>query len=212
MMDVAFQIAELKRRIDDMVRVGTIVECRYESEPPMAKVRFGETLSGWIPFMADRANGQEVSWDAPEVGERVLVLALSGDTHSARILPGALYCEDHPQPSVSPDIISRQHNDGSHDTYDRSIKKRKIQLHDDGIFEIQVGASVLTITKNGASLAADEITMTALTDINLHGPTITLHGDVNLGGVGGKPVARKGDVISTDLKKIMEGSSNVKSK
>jgi phage baseplate assembly protein V len=211
-MDLAYQIAELKRRMDNMIRVGTVVECDYAAEPPVARIKDGEHVSGWIPFMADRANGQEVAWDAPEIGERVMVLALAGELSNSRILPGSFYCEDHPPPAVQPDVITRMHKDGAHDTYNRDLMTRTIQIPDGGTVNVLVGESLFSITGGGVTLTTPQITMMAEGAINMHGQEITLHGKVNLGGKGGKPVARKDDTISTETKKITKGSSNVKSK
>lgn len=219
MKNVAWEIAELKRRMDNMVRLGTIVEADYQKGPPMARVNYGESESGWIAFMADRANGQEVSWDAPEIGERVLVLALSGDPANARILPGSLYCEDHPAPSINPDVITRMHKDGAHDTYDREAHLRTIQIPEEGELKIMVGDTLVSVRGSHVMIQSDTITLdgeTILLDggssVTLKSPTIILDGETHLGGTGGEPVARKGDDISTTLKKITKGSSNVFSK
>jgi len=200
-MDFAFELAELKRRMDNMIRGGTIVETDYMAEPPVVKIKDGEFVSGWLPFMTMRANGQEVSWDAPEIGERVMAISPSGDPANARVIPGALYCTDHPQPAISADVITRMHKDGAHDTYNRELSTRTIQIPEDGAFKVQVGQTVLSLTDDGATLTSPAITLLA--------DTITLDGETHLGGAGGDPVARKGDDINTTTKKITKGSDNV---
>ena len=201
MSDFAYQIAELTRRMDNMIRRGVVVEADYMAAPPLIKIKDGEFTSGWLPFMAQRAHGQEVDWDAPEIGERVIALSPSGDPANATIIPGALYCDEHPSPAISPDILSRMHADGAHDSYDRRESTRLIQIPDDGHFKVQIGRTVLTLSKDAADLTSQTITLKA--------ETITLDGTTHLGGAGGEPVARKGDAISTQTRKITKGSDNV---
>ena len=200
-MNTAFEIAELKRRMDNLIRVGTIIEANYEAEPPVVRIKDGEHNSGWIPFMTDRAHDQEVSFDAPEIGERVMVLAVSGNLSNARVLPGSLYCEDHLAPAVNPDVITRMHKDGAHDTYEREAHVRTIQLPQEGELKILIGGSSVSISNDAISITSPAIT--------LDGDTITLAGETHLGGAGGEPVARKGDDISHATEKITKGSDNV---
>lgn len=219
MMDLAYEIAELKRRLDNMVRGGTICETDYMASPPVAKIKDGEFVSGWLPFMTRRANGQEISWDAPEVGERVMAISPSGDPENTRILPGALYCDAHPAPAVNADVITRMHKDGAHDTYDRETHVRTIQLPNVGELKVKVGNTLVSvrgshviIKSDKITLDGDEILLDGSTSVTLKSPTIILDGETHLGGVGGKPVARLGDTISTTTKLITKGSSNVFSK
>lgn len=196
-MSVEARLDELTRRLDNVVRVGTVIEADYMAEPPAARVDFGDYESGWMPFMTRRANGQETSWDAPELGERVTVLAISGDTASAQIMPGALYCDENPAPAVDPGLITRMHDSGAHDTYDQNGKLRVIQVPAGEAIKLIAGGASVVITDNAITLTA---------------PTIILNGETHLGGTGGKPVARKDDTISHDLQKITKGSDNVFSK
>jgi len=206
-MDCAYEIAEINRRIDNMIRVGTVVECDYERA--RARVDVGEQTTGWLPFMAERARDQEISWDAPEPGERVMVLAMSGDLANSCILHGALYCVDHPAPSASSDIITRAHKDGAHDTYDRGAHSRTIQLPDNGELTFLVGDTRITASHDSVTITATDVDVRADNSVTVTANTITLDGEVHLGGTGGEPVARKGDDINTTLKKITKGSDNV---
>lgn len=216
MTDFAFEIAELKRRMDNMIRGGTIVEMDYMAEPPRAKIKDGEQVLGWMHFMTMRANGQEISWDAPEVGERVMAISPSGDLANARIIPGALYCNAHPAPTVNPDVITRMHKDGAHDTYDREAHVRTIQIPEEGELKVVVGDTLVSvrgqhvmIKSSNITLDGDEILLDGSASVTLKSPMIILDGETHLGGAGGDPVARKGDDINTTTKKITKGSDNV---
>lgn len=210
MTDYAFEIAELKRRMDNMIRGGTIFEANYMAEPPVVRIQDGELTTGWLPFMTARANGQEVSWDAPEIGERVTVISPSGDMSNARVILGSLYCDAHPAPAVNPDVITRMHADGAHDTYNRELNTRTIQIPQDGALKIRVGGTVISATEDAVTITAPDITMTAENAITLNAAEIVSNGKVYLGGkAGALPAARKTDTINTTTKLIAKGSANV---
>lgn len=91
-MNTTAAIAELTRRIDNLLRIGTVAEVMGD----LCRVKTGELLTQFRPFLTRRAGSAKTSW-RPTVGEQVMLLSLSGDLANAYILP-AIYSDDNPSP------------------------------------------------------------------------------------------------------------------
>lgn len=200
---IDMRLSELERRFENIIRHGTIAATDYETAK--VKVAFSDELtSGWLPWFTSRAAGAEITWSAPEAGERVTVLSPNGDIHQGRVMP-AVYSDVSPAPSINPDVITVAHKDGAHVTYDRKSHRYVVQPHNDGLIRLLVGTTDIQIDN-----AAIQITANATVDIVA--PTVTVTaGTVNLGGTGGEKVARIGDAVHPQTMKIIEGSDVTKS-
>ena len=99
--DASFELAEIARRLANVVRIGTVAQL----DLPNARLRasYGiddagrPVLTGWLPWLTARA-GADRSWWAPTAGEQVILLAPSGDLAQAAALP-AIYSDAAPAPS-----------------------------------------------------------------------------------------------------------------
>jgi phage baseplate assembly protein V len=207
MVELEQRLSDLAHRLERLLSFAAIAAVDYPAA--RVRVRFSEThVSGWLPWLTRRALGDELSWDAPEIGERVLVLAPSGTLESACVLP-ALYSDASPHDEVSADVITRRHSDGAEDRYDRALSQRTITLPDAGRLTIQIGTTQLVLEDGEATLTADEILLEGMNSVKVESPSIVLEGSVDLGGTGGKPVARQDDPVASG--KITSGSSEVRS-
>lgn len=91
-----FGLADLERRLANVVRYGTITE--VDAANARAKVTFGgETTSAWLQFSTSRAGGARV-WSPPVPGEQVVVFSPMGDTAQGVIM-GSLPNNAFPPPS-----------------------------------------------------------------------------------------------------------------
>lgn len=72
-----FETKELDRRLGNLAQMGVVEEVDY-SNPPRARVRIGELLTGWLRMGTRRAGDAHESWGY-SVGEEVLVIATSGN-------------------------------------------------------------------------------------------------------------------------------------
>src|SRR5919202_5030110 len=82
----AYSFEEVERRLDHLVRIGTVYETDY-GRMPQARVRV--LLDGWPSAWLPRApcrNGPNGEWDPPEIDEQVIVVAPSGTTAGAYVL------------------------------------------------------------------------------------------------------------------------------
>lgn len=91
--NLAFRVAELERKLANVVRPGRIFE--VDTERTRVRVAYDVTLEGepvvtaWLPWLTARA-GVVMTWSAPSLGEQVLLLAPTGDLAQAFVLP-AIY-------------------------------------------------------------------------------------------------------------------------
>lgn len=147
--DLAFRVSELERRLVNLLRRGVIAET--DPANARARVRSGELLTAWLPWITTRAGGDR-SWWAPEPGEAVMLLCPEGEPGLGVILP-ALYSTGAPAPAASADIHRTVHGDGSSVTVDRAAKRVVIDLPGDLVIRaggtIHVDAQAIRLLEGG---------------------------------------------------------------
>ncbi|MBW3528127.1 phage baseplate assembly protein V [Shewanella sp. NKUCC05_KAH] len=119
-MNTTAAIAELTRRIDNLLRIGTVAEVKGDS----CRVKTGELLTQFRPFFTRRAGTAKTSW-RPTVGEQVMLLSLSGDLTNAYILP-ALYSDENPEPDDNDNRERTTYPDGAVIEYDPDTSSLKV--------------------------------------------------------------------------------------
>jgi phage baseplate assembly protein gpV len=78
-------LIELQRRLDNILRVGTIDQVDHQSS--RVRVRSGELLTAWLLWFEVRA-GNVRTWCPPSVGEQCLVLSPGGELAAGMVLVG----------------------------------------------------------------------------------------------------------------------------
>ncbi|WP_172587214.1 phage baseplate assembly protein V [Shewanella xiamenensis] len=131
-MNTTAALAELTRRIDNLLRIGTVAEVKGDS----CRVKTGELLTQFRPFFTRRAGTAKTSW-RPTLGEQVMLLSLSGDLTNAYILP-ALYSDENPEPDDNNNRERTVYPDGAVIEYDPDTSALKVT----GIKTATVQASV----------------------------------------------------------------------
>ncbi|MGI2131522.1 phage baseplate assembly protein V [Shewanella baltica] len=119
-MNTTAAIAELTRRIDNLLRIGTVAEVKGN----VCRVKTGELLTQFRPFLTRRAGTAKTSW-RPTVGEQVMLLSLSGDLTNAYILP-ALYSDENPEPDDNNNRERTVYPDGAVIEYDPDTSALKV--------------------------------------------------------------------------------------
>ncbi|WP_439257128.1 phage baseplate assembly protein V [Lonepinella sp. BR2271] len=145
--------AELNRRIDNIIRFGTIADVNHAER--RVKVLSGGIKTDWLPWLEWRA-GTTRSWSPPTVNEQCVILAASGELTMAVVLTG-IYTLNHNNPSQSTDEHVIEFADGARMVYNQAN-------------------SDLTVT--GISTAAIQ----ASSQIVLDTPTVKCTGNVNVSG------------------------------
>lgn len=200
-MSDPFAAADQANRLANMVKFGVITEVAL-GEPTRARVEFE---AGWVSDLLpvfQLASGRVRSWSAPIAGEQVCVLSPSGEITTGAILRG-LPCAAFAEPSAAETLtVIGEWDDGASDHYDEAEHARTIIVPEGGSLTLMVGALSISVGAAGIELHAggQPITLTA--------SAMTLDGPVNLGGSGGKAVARHGDSVVGGL--IVATTTSVK--
>jgi phage baseplate assembly protein V len=119
-MNTTAALAELTRRIENLLRIGTVAEVKGN----LCRVKTGELLTQFRPFFTRRAGTAKTSW-RPTVGEQVMLLSLSGDLTNAYILP-ALYSDENPEPDDNDNRERTVYPDGAVIEYDPDTSALKV--------------------------------------------------------------------------------------
>lgn len=123
-----FSLVELSRRLENLIRIGTIAEVDYAAA--RVRVAYGEDEQGqvvktdWLPWLTRRA-GNDIDWWAPELNEQVLLVCPSGELALGVVLP-AIYQNDYPAPANAETIRRVNFGDGSFVEYDRAAHKMTV--------------------------------------------------------------------------------------
>lgn len=103
------QAPELLRLLRNLIRIGTVSAVNLDDG--LCRVDTGNNTTNWLHWLTARA-GRTRSWNAPSVGEQVLVLCLGGELDTGFVLPG-VFSDDNPAPSASADALHWSFPDGA---------------------------------------------------------------------------------------------------
>jgi phage baseplate assembly protein V len=152
-----------------------------------ARVKIGNLETDWLPWMTANS-GANTNWNPPEIDEQVIILSPCGELNQGVILP-SLYRSNAPENSGN--IQSVIFADGSKISFDKASGSLNLDLKGNATIKVAGSAQI-------------------------EATSITLKGNVELGGSGGKAIARVGDKVKIDSGSsagewpIISGSSKVK--
>ncbi|TLX52862.1 phage baseplate assembly protein V [Stutzerimonas nosocomialis] len=113
---VAMNITDLLRRLDNLIRLGTIAAVDHAAA--RCTVKSGRLTVPNLPWLALRA-GSSLDWDPPTVGEQCILLSPSGEPAQGIALVG-LYSQQRPAPGNSASLRRRKYPDGAVIDYDHA--------------------------------------------------------------------------------------------
>ncbi|GAA5443143.1 hypothetical protein Misp06_01319 [Microbulbifer sp. NBRC 101763] len=155
------QLGELQRRVDNIVRLGTVEEVDYDTA--CARVRLGENLTTWLRWFAPAAGTNDTEWRPPSIGEQVAVLSPSGELRAGVILP-AIYSDKAPANGDTADLFRRTFANGDMIEYQN------------GNTQLKVAGSIVAEAEN-ISLKAKNINLES-ESLRLEGTEIQMKGKV----------------------------------
>lgn len=112
--DHGMNTAELNRRIENLLRLGTIAEVDHAARK--IRIKTGTLTTTWLPWPADIGRNYK-RWRPLRVGTQVLIACISGDPAQAQII-GTLYTDNVNSPSTDENIDLIQFDDGTQLQYD----------------------------------------------------------------------------------------------
>jgi phage baseplate assembly protein V len=105
------------RVANNLMRYGQVKEADYEKGLLRVDIQDGDLETAWLPWLTLRS-GNDRFWWAPEVGERVMVLAPSGELHNGVVM-AAQISSDFPQIANKETVQRTEFSDGTVIQYDR---------------------------------------------------------------------------------------------
>ncbi|MCZ4281703.1 phage baseplate assembly protein V [Kiloniella laminariae] len=175
-------LTEILRLIENLICYGTVVAADYPSA--RVKVSIKGRATAWLPWSTDRA-AHDRSWDAPEIGEQVLVLCPSGDPANG-VIAGTLFRQAAPAPASSVDTTRRVFGDGMVIEHDRATKLTRINaLDSEGTLVLEAKNIVLRTGEEGYFHLDHHGKATRLT--HLSGPNFESESWINGSVVTAKP-------------------------
>lgn len=110
------ETADLSRRLESVVRLGTIAEIDHAAA--RVRVKSGGNDSNWLAWLSLRA-GETREWNPPTRGEQCLVLSPGGEMAAGIVLVG-IFSDAIAAPSESPDEHLRVYPDGARIHYNHA--------------------------------------------------------------------------------------------
>ena len=145
---------ELHRLLANLLRTGRVEQVRVgtASNPAACRVRTGDLLTTWLPWVAQAAGGsaQTRHWRTPALGEPCLLLAPGGDLAQAVVLPG-VFSDERPQGSSTPGAFRLDFSDTAHLEY---LPGEHLHLRF-GDTTLRLGAEAITAAAGGGTLTLD---------------------------------------------------------
>lgn len=149
---------ELSRLLANVLRVGTVAQVR--AKPTAAcRVKSGELLTQWLPWISTRAGGKRArTWWPPRVGEQCVVLAPGGELTQGLVLLG-LYSDAFAPGSDKLEALRVDLSDKEyfeHDGQGKATLKltKKLTLDVGEGIELKVGETRISMTTDRIVLEA----------------------------------------------------------
>ncbi|TQF69550.1 phage baseplate assembly protein V [Pseudoalteromonas luteoviolacea] len=124
---MSYDVAELKRRFDNLLMVGAIHEVDHDNKK--LKVKVGELITGWLPWPADVA-ANYVRWRPLKPGIQCVIASPSGELTQAIIIQ-ILYTTELDSPETADDMDVITFNDGTEVRYDSTNSVLSIECAGD---------------------------------------------------------------------------------
>lgn len=177
--------ADIIRRLENIIRVGVIVDCDYVNH--RCTVQLGDIRTTYLPWLTARA-GTDRTWDPPTKGEQCIVFSASGELSNGVVLTG-LYSDSRPSPSSDPKLKTRFYEDGAYIQYNTETHHLEAILPEDGTATLTAKGGITingNTTINGDLLTNGNATITknhSVQGTSHSKGTISCDGDVTAGAI-----------------------------
>lgn len=186
------QLSEILRLLRNLIRIGTVSAINLDDG--LCRVDTGNNTTDWLHWLSARA-GRTRSWNAPSVGEQVLVFCLGGELDTGFVLPG-VFSDDNPAPSTSADALHWSFPDGAVIEYEPETGALKAT----GIQTATIQAAV-KILLDSPEVECTKLLKTATLEVTQGG---TMKGDITHSGGG---LSSNGKVLHTHQHKGDSGGT-----
>lgn len=171
-----FNLADLSRRLENMIRLGTIAEVRH-SRTPQVRVQLGSIVTNWLPVTTAHA-GNKKTWCPPSPDEQCIVFSPSGDIGAGIVIAG-LNSKHQPAPDDDENNTRTVYPDGAVIDYNHTKHTLVVNLPEGGSAMLTVPGSVV-VKSDGITLDTQE---TVCTGSLLVKEGIHAEGDITSGNI-----------------------------
>ncbi|WP_421865117.1 phage baseplate assembly protein V [Motiliproteus sp.] len=147
---------ELLRRLDNLIRLGTIAVLDHGNR--RLKVTSGELLTGWLDWPAEIGANYK-RWRPLRSGTQVVLACPGGDPTQAKII-GMLYSNNITSPSSNDAIDLIEFDDGS--LLEHNAATQKLTLHSAGDLVLSADSTVRIIgpvVQTGGDMTSDDVSV-----------------------------------------------------
>ena len=162
-MNQSFEFSEVVRRMNNIVRFGTVAAIDHKKS--RVKIKIGKITTAWIPWLTTA--GAVKIWNPPVEGEQVAVIAQGGDLAVSVAIPG-IFQNKFKSPSDDPNIIKLEISEKTCLEFDKKNDEFKLEIGDLKIsrqsekFELKIGESSIEITPEKISINAPIVDISGL--------------------------------------------------
>lgn len=110
-------IAVLSRQIENLIRIGTVIEVDLSKQ--RCRVKSGALETEWLAMPSIRA-GATRKWSPLTVDEQVMILSPSGVIEAGIVLPMGIFSAATTPPSTSADVEMTEYPDGAVTSYNHT--------------------------------------------------------------------------------------------
>ncbi|MDP8173129.1 phage baseplate assembly protein V [Pasteurella skyensis] len=135
-----FKLSDLSRRLEHIVRLGTIE--KVDLKKALVRVKTGDILTDWLPILSLRA-GTTKTWSPPTMGEQCVILSASGEMTTAVVLYG-IYASNAPSSNGDEHLI--EFEDGAICKYNQ--KTHRLKFTGIKTAYVQASESIIADTPN----------------------------------------------------------------
>ena len=167
--------ADLNRRLENLIRFGTIKTINPSKPIPRVIVNLGDIDTPEIRCLNVRS-GADATWDMPSIGEECVVVSPCGEIGPTSFVLYGFYNDDHPAPSDDLNQKIRMFADGCVIAYDVSAHHLSAILPGGGTAVLTADAGV---TVNGNTIINGDLTLNGNQTTN--GSTV-ITGNHSVGG------------------------------
>lgn len=152
-------LAELTRRLNNIVRFGTVTETKSANGKALARVQIGERVSDFLPVMSF-SNTFRRHYIPVRPKEQVLVVSPFGEANGGLIFRG-IFNKNSKEPDGANDTTEIiEYEDGTRLSYDTTAKELKIDAVDKITIickAAKVTADTVDVTSTSAKVTADTV-------------------------------------------------------
>lgn len=147
--------AELNRRLENLIRLGSISEVDHDAKK--IRVKTGGLTTSWLPWPAEIGKNYR-RWRPMRAGTQVVLACPCGDPAQAVIIQ-ILYTSELTAPSADPDVDLIAFDDGSYIEHNAAGKTMKV--HSAGTMTLSYTHLHLQgpVTQTGGDITSDAISL-----------------------------------------------------